>query len=65
VDWTVSKRNEWRLGLFERKVLRSIFGAKPEKKHGEKRYNYELYETLKNQTLSITSKLKDWHGQGT
>jgi len=26
--WTLSKINEWRLGLFERRVLRCIFGAK-------------------------------------
>ena len=28
--WTVSKTNEQRLGLFERKVLRYVFGAKQE-----------------------------------
>jgi hypothetical protein len=28
--WAVSKINEWRLSLFERKALRCIFGAKQE-----------------------------------
>jgi hypothetical protein len=30
--WTLSKTNEWWLSLFERKVLRCIFGAKQENK---------------------------------
>ena len=29
--WTVSKTNEQQLSLFERKVLRGIFGVKQEK----------------------------------
>jgi hypothetical protein len=44
--WTVSKSNKRRLGLFERKVLRCIFGAKQEDEIWRKRYNCELYETL-------------------
>jgi len=44
--WTLSKSNERRLGLFERKVLRCIFGAKQGTKHGQKIYNYELYEII-------------------
>jgi len=46
--WTVSKANERRLGLFERKVLRCIFGAKQENEIWRKRYNNELYETFNN-----------------
>jgi hypothetical protein len=42
--WTDSKPNEWRLGFFERKVLRCIFGAKQENEIWQKRYNYELYK---------------------
>jgi len=34
------------LSLFERKVLRCIFGAKQENETWRKRYNYELYETF-------------------
>jgi len=56
---TVSKANERRLGWFERRVLRCIFGAKQEKEIWRKRYNYELYKYLMIQALSITSKLKD------
>jgi hypothetical protein len=40
--WTVSKMNERRVSLFERKVLRCIFGVKQENVTWRKRYNYEL-----------------------
>ena len=42
--WTLSKTNERRLSLFERKVLRCIFGAKQENGTWRKRCSYELYE---------------------
>jgi hypothetical protein len=42
--WTLSKTNERRLSLFERKVLRCIFGEKQENGTWRKRYNYEIYE---------------------
>jgi hypothetical protein len=57
--WTLSKANKRGLSLFERKVLRCIFGVKQEKKHGKKDtvMNYTKY--LMSQTLSIT--LTFWH----
>jgi len=63
--WTLSKTNERRLTLFERKVLRCIFGEKQEKETWRKSTILNYTKHLMNQTLSITSKLKDWHGQGT
>jgi hypothetical protein len=42
--WTLSKTNERLLSLFERKVLRCIFGAKQENGAWRNRYSYELYE---------------------
>jgi hypothetical protein len=63
--WTVSKANEWRLGLFERKVLRCIFGAKQENEIWRKRYNYELYEIFNDSNVVNYIKVKDWHWQGT
>ena len=42
--WTLPKAKERRLSLFERKVLRCIFGAKQENEIWRKRYNYELNE---------------------
>jgi len=44
--WTLSKTNELRLILFERKVLRCIFGAKQENETWRRKCNYELYETF-------------------
>ena len=40
----LSETNEGQLSLFERKVLRYIFGAKQENGAWLKRYSYELYE---------------------
>jgi hypothetical protein len=44
--WTLSKTNERRLSVFERKMLRCIFGAKQEDGTWQKRYSYELCEML-------------------
>jgi hypothetical protein len=56
--WTVSKANEWRLRLFERKVLRCIFGVKQEKEIWRKRYNYELQETFNDSNIVNYIKVK-------
>ena len=45
------KTNERRLGLFERKVLRCIFGAKQENEIWRKKYNYELHETFNESNI--------------
>jgi len=52
--WALSKINEGRLSLFERKVLRRIFGAKHENETWWKRYNCELYETFKEPNIVNT-----------
>jgi hypothetical protein len=43
-DKIVIKANERALGLFERKILRSIFGAVQDKGQWRRRYNSELYK---------------------
>ena len=55
--WTLSKTNERRLSLFERKVLRCIFGAK--------KYNYELYEIFNEPNIVNYIKFKRlaWAGR--
>jgi len=58
VNWTVSKTNEWRLSLFERKVLRCIFGAKQKNKTWRKRYNYKLYKTFNESNIVNYIKVK-------
>jgi len=56
--WTVSKANERRLSLFERKVLRCIFGAKQENEIWRKRYYYELYEIFNDSNIVSYIKVK-------
>jgi len=62
--WTVSKANERRLGLFERKVLRYIFEAKQENEIWRKRHNYKLYEIFNYSNIVnyITVKGLAWAG---
>ena len=56
--WTLSKANERRLGFFERKVLRCIFGAKQENGIWRRRYNHELYELFKDSDIVNYIKVK-------
>jgi hypothetical protein len=56
--WTLSKINKRRLGLFERRVLRCIFGAKQENGTWRKGYNYELYEMFKDSDIVVNIKAK-------
>jgi len=56
--WALSKINERRLSLFERKVLRCIFGAKQENEIWRKRYNYEIYEAFNEQNIVNYIKVK-------
>jgi hypothetical protein len=56
--WTLTKNNERRLGLFERKVLRCIFGAKQENGTWRKRYNHELYEIFNDSNIVNYIKVK-------
>jgi hypothetical protein len=62
--WTLSKTNERWLGLFGRKLLRCIFGAKREKGSWRKRYNYEIYEIFNepNTVNYIKVKRLAWVG---
>jgi hypothetical protein len=62
--WTLSKINERRVRLFERKVLRCIFGAKQENGTWRKRYKYELNETFNepNTVTYIKVKRLAWAG---
>ena len=62
--WTLSKTNERRLSMFERKVLRCIFGAKQENGTWRKRYNCELYEIFNESNIVNYIKVKrlGWAG---
>jgi len=52
------KCNERRLSLFERKVLRYIFGVKQENGTWRKRYNYKLYEIFNEPNIVNYIKVK-------
>jgi hypothetical protein len=56
--WTLSKANEWRVSLFERKVLRCIFGVRQDNEIWRKRYNYELYEIFNDSNIVSYIKVK-------
>jgi len=62
--WTLSKISERRLSLFERKVLRCIFGAKQENGIWRKRYNCDVYDIFNepNMVTSIKVKILAWAG---
>jgi hypothetical protein len=42
--WTLTKADERSLGIFERKILRCIFGAVQENDQRRRKYNFELYK---------------------
>jgi hypothetical protein len=42
--WTLSKTDERLLSVFERRILRCVFGAMQKNGVWRKRYNHELYE---------------------
>ena len=56
--WTLSKTNEQRLSLFERKVLQCIFGVKQENRTWRKRYDCELYEIFNESNIVNYTKVK-------
>jgi hypothetical protein len=64
--WTLTKAKaeERALGLFERKILRSIFGAVQDKGQWRRRYNFELYKLYDKPDLVKYIKLNrlKWPG---
>jgi len=62
--WVLSKSDETILGVFERKILRAIFG--PTNKYGEWRikYNNELYTLFKESDIVTYIKINHprWGG---
>jgi hypothetical protein len=49
--WVTNKCDENKLNIFERKILRKIFGAVREGDHWRARYNNELYGLYTEQDL--------------
>jgi hypothetical protein len=62
--WILSKINERKLSLKER-CFNAFLERNKRMEHDEKDTTMNYIKYLMNQTLLLTSKLKDWHGQGT
>jgi hypothetical protein len=64
--WWLSLREECRLGVFENRVLRRIFGPKRDKVTGERRrlHNKELYALYSPHIFQMTTKSRrlSWAG---
>jgi hypothetical protein len=50
--WTLTKADDRSLGIFERKILRCIFGAMQENGQWRRRYNSELYKLYEEPDLT-------------
>ena len=63
--WVLSKVDELRLGVFERKILRGIYGLICEEAVWRSRYNEELYRWYDESDLVTTIKITRlrWAGQ--
>jgi hypothetical protein len=55
--YTLSRTNERVLDVFERKILRRIYGPVRDKDQWRSRYNKELYDLFKEPKLSITIRI--------
>ena len=56
--WTLTTREKKSLAVFEKKVLRNIFGAVLENNSWNKRYNFEIYEMDKNDDIIKSKKIE-------
>ncbi|KAJ4436862.1 hypothetical protein ANN_16994 [Periplaneta americana] len=56
--WTLSKKKEAKLGIFERKILRRIFGPMQENMQWRIRYNNELYKLYRSFDIVTFIKLR-------
>ncbi|CAK1583346.1 unnamed protein product [Parnassius mnemosyne] len=63
--WVLSKKDENFLLVFERKILRRIFGAVMENDRWRTRYNHELYQMYEEPNVIKNIKIGPCVGQGT
>jgi hypothetical protein len=56
-SWTLTKGDEEKLRIFERKVLRRIYGPTREKEGWRIKYNHEIYDLYKNPETVKTVRL--------
>jgi hypothetical protein len=62
--WMINKCDENMIRIFERKILRKIFGAVREGDHCRARYNNELYRLYREQDLISYVRWDECDGQG-
>ncbi|PSN43351.1 hypothetical protein C0J52_15555 [Blattella germanica] len=62
--WVLSKFDERQLCIFERKILRQIFGPVEENNEWRRRYNHELYELYKGPDIVGSIKIQRLHWAG-
>jgi hypothetical protein len=62
--WTLTKADDRALGLFGRKILRSVFGTVQDKGQWRRRYNFELYKLYDESDLAKCIKINrlKWAG---
>lgn len=62
--WAVGSADNCRLSIFERKVLRTIYGPVNDEGSWRKRYNYELYQLFKEPDVcrEIKARRVRWLG---
>jgi hypothetical protein len=60
--WTLTKADERSLGIFERKILRCIFGA--ENGQWRRRYNFELCKLYDEPDLTKYIRMNRQHWAG-
>ena len=55
--WVLNENDQKKLGIFERKILREIYGPVNEKGEWRIRYNKELYELYKSRDIITDIKI--------
>jgi hypothetical protein len=59
--WMLTKADERSLGIYERKILRCIFGAVQENGQQRRRYNFELYKLSDEPDLTRYIRINRLH----
>jgi hypothetical protein len=62
--WTLTKADERSLEIFERKILRCIFGAVQENGQWRRSYNFELYKLYDEPDLTKHIRINRLHWAG-
>ena len=63
--WTLTKRQEMKIQVWERKILRKIFGGRKTEGRWERRSNTEIYELFNEPAMDevVRSRRLQWLGR--